>query len=188
MPVQQGVMSTYQLTAHNHSGVGQGGLVDPTVINHDALLNFVGAEHLSLPNTLVNVLTDHNKIAHDALLIDADTCDLQHLGTGATVEFVKLVLNQPGGGSNLELVAGPGNIPAVIFVENAANRALLQYDSGLNELDLQALTENADIHIAPNGTGKVKFGTHVGLGGETVTGYINIKDSAGNARKLAVVS
>lgn len=72
---QQGVMSTYQLSAHNHSGIGQGGLVDPTVINHDALLNFVGAEHLSLPNTLINVLTDHNKVAHDALNIDADTVD-----------------------------------------------------------------------------------------------------------------
>lgn len=75
MPEQQGVMSTYQLMAHNHSGIGQGGLVDPTVINHDALLNFVGAEHLSLPNTIVNVLTDHNKVAHDALNIDADQVD-----------------------------------------------------------------------------------------------------------------
>lgn len=33
-----------------------------------------------------------------------------------------------------------------------------------------------------------KFGTHTVLGAETVTGYIEITDAAGNARKLAVVS
>lgn len=33
-----------------------------------------------------------------------------------------------------------------------------------------------------------KFGTHTGLGAETVTGFITIKDAAGNSRKLAVVS
>jgi len=32
------------------------------------------------------------------------------------------------------------------------------------------------------------FGVHTAIGSETVTGYITIKDTAGNARKLAVVS
>lgn len=164
MPVQQGVMSTYQLTAHNHSGVGQGGLVPLTSI------------------------TNHNKVAHDILNIDADTCDLQHLGIGATVEFVKLTLNQPGGGSNLELVADDGNIPVLIFIEGVINRGLIQYDSGLNEFYIQALSENADLHLVANGTGKIRFGTHAAIGAETVTGFINIKDGLGNARKLAVVS
>lgn len=40
--------------------------------------------------------------------------------------------------------------------------------------------------IALNGT--VKFGTHSAVAAETVTGYITIKDSAGNSRKLAVLS
>lgn len=89
MPEQQGVMSTYQLTAHNHSGVGQGGLVDPTVINHDTLLNFVALEHLLLPNTIVNVLSDHNKVAHDALNIDADQVDGEHANAITTNARVK---------------------------------------------------------------------------------------------------
>lgn len=36
--------------------------------------------------------------------------------------------------------------------------------------------------------GEMWFGTHSALAAETVTGYITIKDSAGNTRKLAVVS
>jgi len=47
---------------------------------------------------------------------------------------------------------------------------------------------NIDFAIAPKGTGVLRFGTHSALAAETVTGYITIKDSAGNTRKLAVVS
>lgn len=46
-----------------------------TNIDHDALTNFIAAEHLSLPNTIANVLSDHNKVAHDALAINAGQVD-----------------------------------------------------------------------------------------------------------------
>ena len=61
------------ITAADHAAdheVGGGDLV-----SHDTLTDFVAAEHLSLPNTIANVLTDHDKAAHDALNIDADTFD-----------------------------------------------------------------------------------------------------------------
>ncbi len=48
--------------------------------------------------------------------------------------------------------------------------------------------DNMDVALVPAGTGNVKFGTHSAVGAETVTGYITIKDAAGNSRKLAVVS
>jgi len=47
---------------------------------------------------------------------------------------------------------------------------------------------NIDLALVPKGTGAVRFGTHAALAGETVTGYVTIKDTAGNTRKLAVVS
>lgn len=47
---------------------------------------------------------------------------------------------------------------------------------------------NIDIIVAPKGSGNVRFGTHSALAAETVTGYITIKDAAGNSRKIAVVS
>jgi len=49
-------------------------------IDHDALSNFVAAEHLSLPNTIASVLSDHNLAAHTALgLFDASS-DVDHGG------------------------------------------------------------------------------------------------------------
>jgi hypothetical protein len=36
--------------------------------------------------------------------------------------------------------------------------------------------------------GNIRFGTYAALSGESVAGYVTIKDEAGNARKLAVVS
>ena len=48
--------------------------------------------------------------------------------------------------------------------------------------------DDIDLALTPAGAGNVKFGSHSAIGAETVTGYITIKDSAGNSRKLAVVS
>lgn len=49
-------------------------------------------------------------------------------------------------------------------------------------------TDTIDLRLTPAGTGLVQFGTHAEIAAETVTGYITIKDAAGNSRKLAVVS
>jgi hypothetical protein len=48
--------------------------------------------------------------------------------------------------------------------------------------------ENLDIRLSPKGTGNVRYGTHAAVTTETLSGFITIKDSAGNTRKLAVVS
>jgi len=42
-------------------------------LDHDLLTGFVAAEHLSLPNTIAQVLSDHDKSAHDALGLDHDS-------------------------------------------------------------------------------------------------------------------
>jgi hypothetical protein len=47
---------------------------------------------------------------------------------------------------------------------------------------------NIDIDIRPKGTGLMRYGAHAAITTETVTGYIQIKDNAGNIRKLAVIS
>lgn len=44
------------------------------------------------------------------------------------------------------------------------------------------------INTALVGSGVLRFGTHTGLSTETLSGYITIKDFAGNIRKLAVIS
>jgi hypothetical protein len=47
---------------------------------------------------------------------------------------------------------------------------------------------NIDLALTPKGTGNVRFGTHTGTADVAITGYIEVKDSAGNVRKLAVIS
>ena len=78
--------------------------------------------------------------------------------------------------------------PSYYLYEGVTQRGTLRYDKTNHRILLATVSENADIFLLPHGTGKVRFGTRVGLSGETVTGYINIIDQAGNARKLAVVS
>jgi hypothetical protein len=48
------------------------------------------------------------------------------------------------------------------------------------------IASGGDISLSP--TGNVQFGSHSAIGAETVTGYIEIKDSGGTVRKIAVVS
>jgi hypothetical protein len=47
---------------------------------------------------------------------------------------------------------------------------------------------NIDLTLAPKGTGNVRFGTHTGTADTAVSGYIEIKDSGGTIRKLAVIT
>jgi len=64
---QAGIYPFSRPMPHNHSNIDQGGLVEPSVINHDALLNYVAGQHLVLPNAIASVLNDHNLAVHTAL-------------------------------------------------------------------------------------------------------------------------
>jgi hypothetical protein len=46
---------------------------------------------------------------------------------------------------------------------------------------------NVDLALTPKGTGNVRFGTYTGTI-SAITGYIEIKDSGGTVRRLAVVA
>jgi hypothetical protein len=47
---------------------------------------------------------------------------------------------------------------------------------------------NIDLTLTPKGTGNVRFGTYTASMALTVQGYIEIKDSGGTVRKLAVIA
>lgn len=53
---------------------------DESIIDHDTLKNFVAAEHLSLPNTIASVLTNHDLTRHPLSIIP--TMDLAHIPSG----------------------------------------------------------------------------------------------------------
>jgi len=45
-----------------------------------------------------------------------------------------------------------------------------------------------DLALTPKGTGNVRYGTHTATADVAITGYIEIKDSSGTIRKLAVIT
>lgn len=103
-------------------------------------------------------------------------------------------------GCNLAYVTGTGGghlfytsgfLQAFIpNTSNAVNYAQITGSATGNAVSVSAAgtDANIDFAITPKGTGVLRFGTHSALAAETVTGYITIKDAAGNSRKLAVVS
>ena len=77
-----------------------------------------------------------------------------------------------------------GSVPsAVNFVLTygaiTGNNALITVDGS---------DTNIGITLAPKGTGNVSFGTFTSSADVPITGYITIKDQAGNVRKLAVIA
>ncbi len=71
-------------------------------------------------------------------------------------------------------------------LSTAANFLRAQPAATGNQVQLQALGSDAniDLQFTPKGTGLVRFGTHTGTGDTACNGYITIKDTAGNTRKL----
>lgn len=60
--------------------------------------------------------------------------------------------------------------------------------SGIAVLASKGADPNVDIRFSPQGTGLVSFGAHSANADAPITGFILIKDSSGNQRKLAVIS
>lgn len=110
-------------------------------------------------------------------------------GSDANPNFIHSL---KGGGSHLFYTWGTSVIQfAVAHTASAAN--FPQVTGGAAGNPVVASAQGSDSHIdfavTPKGAnGRVRFGTHSALGAETVTGYIEIKDSGGTTRKLAVVS
>ena len=55
-------------------------------------------------------------------------------------------------------------------------------------LNCRGVDTNVDLQLSGKGSGNVRFGTHLTTSDVPITGYIQIKDSAGTVRKLAVIA
>jgi hypothetical protein len=89
----------------------------------------------------------------------------------------KIVLNGAGA---IELVSGG---TAVIFKYGVTDAGYVNMTATTFGL---VSYSNRDIDLIPNGTGVVKFGTYTAGAATDSTGYITIKDAAGNTRKLMI--
>ena len=109
-------------------------------------------------------------------------------GIGVTGDYLRLYPNQIDGNSHLEIYGGSG---AYIVFPNGESLQLkdntgaefLKFNWVTPDSQISTLT-NYNLALLPQGTGKVKFGTHTGSGDVACNGSIAILDAAGNARKL----
>jgi hypothetical protein len=113
------------------------------------------------------------------------------------------VISVQGSDSNPSLgITSKGSGSLIFFTNNAAQRqfrvshtasAVNYYDvtgSAAGQapiLSVVGTDTNIDLALTPKGTGLVRFGTHTATA-LTISGYVEIKDSGGTIRKLAVVT
>ena len=109
-------------------------------------------------------------------------------GSDATVA---MLYRTKGNGVNHSFQNGSGNNGLVVTpVNSTAN--YLQVSSSVTtaapSIASAGTDTNIDLALTPKGTGVVRFGTYTANMALTVQGYIEIKDSGGTLRKLAVIA
>lgn len=91
----------------------------------------------------------------------------------------------------VQILGASGGFVAIIGRNTGvANHIRLFSEATGNAPSVQAngTDTNVDLLLTPKGTGKLSFGALTGSADAPITGYIEIKDSSGNLRKLAVIS
>ena len=156
-------------------------------------------------------------LSSDLILSRAAAATLQLGANSASVSTRQTIKGHnvtTGNGGELVLRAGTGTGGAVgtqgVWLGVTSANALKQYDfngailggffnEGLRgylrfcggsggDVTLASNASNGNVEFVPNGTGKVKFGAYTTSASHTAAGYIEILDSGGNTRKLAVVA
>ena len=122
--------------------------------------------------------------------------------TGAATTAAPLISVQ-GSDANVAFGITSKGTSAINFLTNSGNQRQLQINHTASAVNYFALTgsaagsaptfsvagtdTNIDLTLTPKGTGNVRFGTYTGTA-LSIAGYIEIKDSGGTVRKLAVVA
>jgi hypothetical protein len=103
---------------------------------------------------------------------------------------VSLRFNSKGAGGHIFYNGGGAAQFRVGSVTSAANflRANAAIATATPALVSEGTDTNIDLSLTPKGTGNVRFGTYTASMALTVQGYIEIKDSGGTIRKLAVIA
>lgn len=122
------------------------------------------------------------------LLVTRDSTTQSTASTGyATTNKLKLMgstadTNQYiiiGGAADIEISAS-----LAVYCKSAGVHSINIQKSGTTNI-IKSTVANDDIYLNPNG-GVVQFGTYTVGAATDSTGYITIKDAAGNTRKLMV--
>ena len=124
--------------------------------------------------------------------------------TASAVNYVQVTGAATGGRPRVEVAGSDTNIDLRLnakgsggvyahsfFVAGAQNfnNILMQgaATGGVPYIQSQGGDTNIDLALTPKGTGLVRFGTRTATADAPITGYIEIKDSGGTTRRLAVI-
>jgi hypothetical protein len=138
---------------------------------------------IALPD-LDGVLSNHFAISGSATGLTPSIA-MQGVDTN-----IGLNLTTKGTGGYLFLTNTFGTIQFEINHTASATSRLGVTGNALDQPKLFASgsASNIDIHLQPKGTGKVLIGPYTSSGDVAITGYIEVKDSSGSVRKLAVIN
>ena len=138
--------------------------------------------------------TDQLRVAHTASAVN-------YVQVTGNVTTSRPIISAQGSDTNIGLtISSKGNRSIALTTNSVTALDVLSPASGVNFLTLNgSITNlspsivstgtdtNIDLTLTPKGTGLVQFGTHTATA-LTISGYVEIKDSGGTIRKLAVVT
>lgn len=111
-------------------------------------------------------------------------------GSDATVSMLLCV---KGSGSGFNFQSNGIGGPTQFYINGQSGTTnYLQVTAagtgGSPELSAQGGDADVDLLLTPKGTGRVRFGTFTANADAPITGYVTVKDAAGNTRKLATIA
>ena len=192
---------------HNDLSSGANGTVDAGADGNRAIQITSGSHnHISNITSHRSGTTIHTSGGTDNYIanITTDTSNINGTSTTVTPDATDIVLGDIEGGDDSRIVTTAarhvfktqsGEALRIINGSSTPVNSLEIFSSDssdnmvtLRARDVSGSNANQDIKLNPIGTGKVRFGTHTASSDAAVSGYITIKDAAGNLRKLAVIS
>lgn len=101
-------------------------------------------------------------------------------GNGTLSIFANTTKIGRSGGHCLEVEGTTASVNYVKVIGGASGTA--------PQIQVQGSDANLDVILTPKGTGTVRFGSWTSNADAAVNGYVTIKDSSGNTRKLATIA
>jgi hypothetical protein len=174
---------------------GTTGLIAKGNANGNALIGANGSGSVRL-TTNGDSINEQLRVAHTASAVNfvqvtgAATGTSPQISSQGSDANIGLQLRSKGTGA-INLMTQGGLNQAVVF-NNGNGHNFLGFRGGNTGVaplvSAEGSDTNIDLALTPKGTGLVRFGTYTANMALTVQGFIEVKDSGGTIRKLAVIA
>jgi hypothetical protein len=180
-------------------GVGGSGRATLTTAGNTTATSMQIANHTAAPVILLTGNTEQLRVAHTASAVNfvqvtgaATTAAPQIVSAGSDTN-VNLSLSSKGTGT-VSIYSNSANVNSrhldILHTGSVVNRFQITGSVAGSPvvLGVNGSDTNIDLALTPKGTGNVRFGTFTADMTLVVQGFIEVKDSGGTIRKLAVIA